>query len=74
MLYIETLYTIKHKIGTTISRHSEGQNDLYAYAQEAFGLSPEDHQRLLAKASEEKVCIQVTITFKTMSLFFSHQF
>ncbi len=69
LLYVETLYTIKHKIGTTISRHSEGQNDLYDYAQEAFGLSPEDHQRLLAKASEEKVCLQVKIPFKTMSFF-----
>ncbi len=56
MLYIETLYTIKHKIGTTTSKYSEGENDLYAYAQEAFGLSIEDHQRLLAKATEEKVC------------------
>jgi hypothetical protein len=54
LLYIETLYTIKHKIGTTISRHSEGENDLYAYAQEAFGLTPNEHQRLLARASEEK--------------------
>lgn len=56
LLYIETLYTIKHKIGTTTARHSEGENELYAYAQEAFGLPPEGHQRLLAKASEEKVC------------------
>ena len=39
----------------TSARHSEGENDLYAYAQEAFGLSFEGHQRLLAKASEEKV-------------------
>ncbi|UJR38386.1 hypothetical protein I4U23_031055 [Adineta vaga] len=54
LLYIETLYTIKHKIGTTASKYSVGENDLYAYAQEAFGLSNEDHQRLLAKANEEK--------------------
>ncbi|CAF1066209.1 unnamed protein product [Adineta ricciae] len=54
LLYIETLYTIKHKIGTTTSKHREGENDLYAYAQDAFGLSPADHRRLLAKASEEK--------------------
>ncbi|CAF1576139.1 unnamed protein product [Adineta ricciae] len=54
LLYIETLYTIKHKIGTTTSKHSGGENDLYAYAQEAFGLSNEDHQRLLGKANEEK--------------------
>ncbi|CAM4874974.1 unnamed protein product [Rotaria socialis] len=54
LLYIETLYTIKHKIGTTTSTHSEGENDLYSYAQEAFGLLAGDHQRLLNKASEEK--------------------
>ena len=56
LLYVETLYTIKHKIGTTTSKHSEGDHDLYTYAQEAFGLLNEDHQRLLEKASEEKVC------------------
>ena len=59
LLYIETLYTIKHKIGTTTSKHSGGENDLYAYAQEAFGLSNEDHQRLLGKANEEKVCFSI---------------
>ncbi|CAF4356674.1 unnamed protein product, partial [Rotaria sordida] len=42
------------RISGTIPKHSEGENDLYSYAQEAFGLSTEDHQRLLAKASEEK--------------------
>jgi len=56
LLYIETLYTIKYKIGTTSSTHSGEENDLYAYAQEAFGLSPTEHQRLLNKTSEEKVC------------------
>ena len=56
LLYVETLYTIKHKIGTTTSKHSEGDHDLYTYAQEAFGLLHEDHQRLLERASEEKVC------------------
>ncbi|CAF4554622.1 unnamed protein product [Rotaria sp. Silwood1] len=55
LLYIETLYTIKHKIGTTTtSKYIQGENDLYAYAQEAFGLLNEDHQRLLEKANEEK--------------------
>ena len=29
--------------------------DLYLYAREAFGVTPEQHARLLAKASEEKV-------------------
>ncbi|CAF1349391.1 unnamed protein product [Adineta steineri] len=59
LLYIETLYTIKHKIGTTTSKYIEGENDLYAYAQEAFGLSPENHLRLLTKASEEKAPILI---------------
>ncbi|CAF1308521.1 unnamed protein product [Adineta steineri] len=54
LLYTETLYTIKHKIGSITSKYSGGENDLYAYAQEAFGLLSEDHQRLLAKANEEK--------------------
>lgn len=73
LLYIETLYTIKHKIGTTTSRHSEGENDLYSYAQEAFGLSSEDHQRLLNKASEEKVSIEIKITSFNI-VFISHQY
>jgi hemerythrin-like domain-containing protein len=74
LLYIETLYTIKYKIGTTTSRHIEEENDLYAYAQEAFGLSPADHQSLLAKTSEEKViCLDLKRIFQVMK-YFSHQF
>ena len=53
---METLYTIKHKIGSSASKYNEGETALYAYAQEAFALSNEDHQRFLDKASEEKVC------------------
>ena len=63
LLYVETLYTIKHKIGTTTSKYSEGEHDLYAYAQEAFGLLHDDHQRLLAKASEENVCFNKIYQF-----------
>ena len=55
LLYIETLYTIKHKIGTKTSKYYQEENDMYAYAQEAFGFSNEDHCRLLDKANEEKV-------------------
>ncbi|OWF45641.1 BAI1-associated protein 3-like isoform X2 [Mizuhopecten yessoensis] len=54
LLYIEVLYTIKHKIGTTAGGHSPFIQDLYQYAQEAFGISPEDHAHLLARATEEK--------------------
>lgn len=55
LLYIEVLYTIKHKIGTTAGGHLPYIQDLYQYAQEAYRISPEDHARLLAKATEEKV-------------------
>ncbi|BFZ17626.1 hypothetical protein BsWGS_20665 [Bradybaena similaris] len=64
LLYIEVLYTIKHKIGTTSGGHSPYIQDLFQYAKEAFGVSPEDHARLLAKATEEKppiVILNVTV-------------
>ncbi|KAK2162506.1 hypothetical protein LSH36_97g03031 [Paralvinella palmiformis] len=54
LLYIEVLYTIKHKIGTTSGHHLPFMQDLYLYAREAFGVTPEQHARLLARASEEK--------------------
>ncbi|CAF0764647.1 unnamed protein product [Didymodactylos carnosus] len=59
LLYIEVLYTIKHKIGITTSKHIGGENDLYMYAQEAFGITNTEHNRLLAKASEEKAPILI---------------
>ncbi|XP_064637155.1 BAI1-associated protein 3-like isoform X4 [Lineus longissimus] len=59
LLYIEVLYTIKHKIGTTSGGHLPFIRDLYLYAQDAFGISPEEHARLLAKASEEKAPIVI---------------
>ena len=55
LLYIETLYTIKHQIGSKTSKYHQEENDLYAYAQEAFGFSTDEHLRLLEKAREEKV-------------------
>lgn len=64
LLYIEVLYTIKHKIGTTSGGHLPYMQDLYQYAQESFRVSPEDHARLLAKATEEKppiVILNVTV-------------
>ncbi|XP_048763860.1 BAI1-associated protein 3-like isoform X3 [Ostrea edulis] len=64
LLYIEVLYTIKHKIGTTAGGHLPYIQDLYQYAQEAFRISPEDHARLLAKATKEKppiVILNVTV-------------
>lgn len=64
LLYIEVLYTIKHKIGTTAGGHSPYIQDLYQYAQEAFKISPEDHARLLAKATEEKVGREYNISIR----------
>jgi len=55
LLYIEVLYTIKHKIGATAGSHLPFIQDLYAYVQDAFQLTPDEHARLLGKASEEKV-------------------
>jgi hypothetical protein len=54
-LYCEILYTIKHKIGCTMSGHNDFNLDLYKYAQSAFGVSLTDHERLYALISEEKV-------------------
>ncbi|XP_063444013.1 BAI1-associated protein 3-like isoform X1 [Mytilus trossulus] len=64
LLYIEVLYTLKHKIGTTTGGHLPYIQDLYQYAQESFRITPEDHARLLAKATEEKppiVILNVTV-------------
>lgn len=56
ILYIEALYTIKHKIGTTSEHHLSEVQDLFDYVRQAFDLSLEDHDRLLLKVNEEKVC------------------
>lgn len=56
ILYIEALYTIKHKIGTTSDQHLSGVEDLFDYVRQAFDMSLEDHDRLLLKVNEEKVC------------------
>ena len=55
LLYIEVLYTIKHKVGTTSGHHLPFIQDLYTYARDAFGVAPDEHARLMARASEEKV-------------------
>jgi hypothetical protein len=58
-LYCELLYTIKHKIGCTVDGHSSFMNDLYRYAQLAFNISNEDHDRLFALVSGTKPPIVV---------------
>ena len=54
-MYLEALYTIKHKIGRTIDGHSDYKNDLNLYLQDAFKISSAEHERLVARVTEEKV-------------------
>jgi hypothetical protein len=54
-LYVEVLYTITNKVGASTGQYSHYKEDLYCYAQEAFGISPEVHRKFMAIASEEKV-------------------
>lgn len=54
-LYVEVLYTIKNKVGASTGPYAHYQDELYQYAQEAFGIHPHKHRKLLAVASEEKV-------------------
>jgi hypothetical protein len=59
-LYCEIIYTIKHKIGRTIDGHNDYITDLFRYAQEAFNMSQETHDRLFALTCEEKVIIYMS--------------
>ncbi|PSN57662.1 hypothetical protein C0J52_05382, partial [Blattella germanica] len=54
-LYVEVLYTITNKVGASTGQYSHYKEDLYSYAQEAFGISSEVHRKFMAIASEEKV-------------------
>lgn len=53
-LYIEVLYTIKYKVGSSGNSMSHYQEELYVYAQKAFKVSSDMHKRFLSIASEEK--------------------
>lgn len=54
-LYIEVLYTIANTVGTNAEKYTHYKEDLFRYAQEAFGVSADQHIRFLKLASEEKV-------------------
>ncbi|XP_066902110.1 BAI1-associated protein 3 isoform X2 [Halyomorpha halys] len=56
-LYVEVLYTITNKVGASSGEFY--QEDLFAYAQRAFGVSHDLHRRCLAVATEEKPPIVV---------------
>ncbi|XP_043240854.1 uncharacterized protein LOC122391222, partial [Amphibalanus amphitrite] len=53
-LYVEVLYTVKHKVGATTSEHSSLVDELNDYTQEAFHFSRDEHQRMMTIASDEK--------------------
>jgi hypothetical protein len=54
-LYVEALYTIKHRIGRNVDTDLTNDRELYDYVQTAFGISASEHARLMAKACKEKV-------------------
>lgn len=54
-MYIEVLYTIANTVGASTGQYAHYKEDLYRYAQEAFGVPPDQHRRYLNIASEEKV-------------------
>ncbi|XP_043289714.1 BAI1-associated protein 3 isoform X2 [Venturia canescens] len=58
-LYIEVLYTIANTVGASTGKYTHYKEDLFRYAQEAFGVSPDQHIRFLKLASEEKPPIVV---------------
>lgn len=58
-LYIEVLYTIANTVGASTGQYAHYKEDLYRYAQEAFGVPQDQHRRYLNIASEEKVCRQL---------------
>ncbi|XP_043585463.1 BAI1-associated protein 3 isoform X1 [Bombus pyrosoma] len=58
-LYIEVLYTVANTVGASTGQYAHYKEDLYRYAQEAFGVPPDQHRRYLNIASEEKPPIVV---------------
>ncbi|XP_046402880.1 uncharacterized protein LOC124168661 [Ischnura elegans] len=58
-LYVELLYTITNKVGAPTGQFSHYKEELYSYAQEAFGLPDDLHRKFLSIATEEKPPIVV---------------
>ena len=54
-LYVEVLFTIENKLGSTCPQFTEMNAELISYAQEAFGVSQKIHEHLLGVACGEKV-------------------
>lgn len=66
-LYIEVLYTIANTVGASTGQYAHYKEDLYRYAQEAFGVPPDQHRRYLNIASEEKVYRSIDFLLKSVS-------
>lgn len=62
-LYVEVLYTITNKVGASTGQYAHYKEDLYSYAQEAFGIPNDVHRKFMAIASEEKVRYLIKLTF-----------
>ncbi|KAK2576363.1 hypothetical protein KPH14_005712 [Odynerus spinipes] len=58
-LYVEVLYTIANTVGASTGQYAHYKEDLYGYAQEAFGIPQDQHRRYLDIASKEKPPIVV---------------
>lgn len=73
-LYIEVLYTIANTVGASTGQYAHYKEDLYRYAQEAFGVPQDQHRRYLNIASEEKVYwLLLTFFSKTLRRFSSRR-
>ena len=72
-LYVEVLFTIENKLGSSCPQYTEMNTDLISYAQEAFGVSQKIHEHLLGVACGEKVlgvkCVEIYIKRMRSSLF-----
>jgi hypothetical protein len=77
-LYVEVLYTIRHKLGAHSAQYPHHyKEDLAHYAQQAFGVGQDFHYRCHAIASEEKVqskIIRMQGVTQFHNIFFSSNF
>lgn len=63
-LYVTVLYTISNQIGSRATERTPYIDDLYRYAQMAFTVSDEDHQRSITLALNEQppiIVLNVTV-------------
>ena len=56
-LYVEVLFTIENKLGSSCPQFTEMNTELLSYAKEAFGVNQKVHDHLMGVASGEKAPI-----------------